>query len=138
MSSSSQHMVSAIQHELHQRQSNATSRDKGENIVKKTNTNLRDKGDKAAKKRKQDGNVADMMGRDLEIRTKQTEEEAAELAREQADARRIDDFSIKSCISVLNTMENLSNEEKVKPFGVLKHVQNRKIFISAEPVTRLL
>ena len=104
----------------------------------KTNTNSRDKGEKAAKKRKQDGNVADMMGRYLEIRTKQAKEEASELARERADARCVDDFSIRSCISVLNTMEDLSNEEKVKAFGVFKDAQNREIFISAEPVTRLL
>lgn len=106
--------------------------------MKKTNTVSRDKGEKVAKKRKQDGNVADMMGRYLEIRTKQAEEEASELARERADTRRVDDFSIRSCISVLNTLKDLSNEEKVKAFGVFKDAKNREIFISAEPVTRLM
>lgn len=38
MSSPRQHTVSAIQHELHQRQSNATSGDKGEKVMKKNNT----------------------------------------------------------------------------------------------------
>jgi hypothetical protein len=44
------------------------------------------------------------MERYLDIRTKQIEDEATQLARER-EARRGDDFSIKNCIAMLNILE---------------------------------
>jgi len=62
-------------------------------------------------------------------RAKQEEEAAARLAREK-EAAESNDFSIKRCISVLNTME-VTKEEKAKAFVVfIKSKENREAFIS--------
>ncbi|PNT69317.1 hypothetical protein BRADI_3g53508v3 [Brachypodium distachyon] len=65
------------------------------------------------------------------------EEEAARLARERAESSNVDDFSIKRCIAVLNTME-VTPQEKVKAYGVFKTIENRQIFINANPDSALL
>jgi len=62
-------------------------------------------------------------------RAKEAKEEAARLAREN-DAAKSNDFSIKRCISVLNTLE-VTKEEKAKAFVVfIKSKENREAFIS--------
>lgn len=62
---------------------------------------------------------------DLKIRSKQVEDEATQLARER-EVRGSDDFSIKNCIAVLNTLE-VTKEEKVKAYKVFKDSDNRQI-----------
>uniref|UniRef100_A0A0A9E7N2 Uncharacterized protein n=1 Tax=Arundo donax TaxID=35708 RepID=A0A0A9E7N2_ARUDO len=92
-----------------------------------------------------------MMERYLEMRTKQAEAEAAQLAKEEEEeaaqlakekedeAARLasdkpvgqgNDFSIKRCISVLNSME-LTKVEKAKAYGLFRNADNREIFLSA-------
>lgn len=83
-----------------------------------------------------------MMESYLEMRKRQSEEEEAKKREEEAkkreEASKVDDCSIRNCITVVESMEELSNEEKVKYFGVFKDVQNREIFMSAGPMTRLI
>ncbi|CAN6291972.1 unnamed protein product [Urochloa humidicola] len=86
------------------------------------------------KKQKQD-NVAGMMQKYLEVRMIQVEGEVADKAKAVAEA---DDFSIKNCISHLNTIEELSGEERAEAFDVFKDAQNRQIFMTAEPISRLI
>ncbi|GJN05321.1 hypothetical protein PR202_ga22940 [Eleusine coracana subsp. coracana] len=102
-------------------------------IGAKQAASLRAKGEKVGQKRKQHGNET---GSDLDMKTKKAEEEFAETeARANAPS---DDLSIKMCISVLKTMEELSSEEKVESFEVFKNVQDREIFLCAGPAERLL
>lgn len=89
------------------------------------------------KRRRQTTDITRMMERFLEFRAKQAEEEAAWLARERAESSNVDDFSIKRCIAVLNTME-VTPQEKVKAYGVFKTIKNRQIFINADPDSALL
>lgn len=91
---------------------------------------LRDEGEKVGQKRKQDGNIAES---NLDKNCKLAKEESAE-----PKTRPIDDFSIKMCISVLKTMEEFSCEERVECFEVFKDVQDREIFLCAEPAERIL
>lgn len=83
-----------------------------------------------------------MMESYLEMRKRQSEEEEAKKREEEAkkreEASKADDCSIRNCITVVESMEELSNEEKVKSFGVFKDAQNREIFMSAGPMTRLI
>ncbi len=83
-----------------------------------------------------------MMESYLEMRKRQSEEEEAKKREEEAkkrdEASKVEDCSIRNCITVVESMEELSNEEKVKSFGVFKDVQNREIFMSAGPMTRLI
>ena len=70
-----------------------------------------------------------MMGRYLDMRTKQVQDESAELAKEKEVAQD-NDFSIKRCISMLSTME-VTKEEKAKAFAVfIKSKENREAFLS--------
>jgi hypothetical protein len=86
-----------------------------------------------------------MMGAYLEMRTKQAEAEAADRAKEmeereretrerearEKDAAQASDFSIRRCISVLNTME-VTKEEKAKAYAIfIKSKENREAFICA-------
>ena len=62
-------------------------------------------------------------------RAKEAEEEAAHLAKEK-EAAECNDFSIKRCISVLNTLD-VTKEEKAKAYVVfIKSKENREAFIS--------
>lgn len=125
LSFSSEQPETRVEHEQNQQRKNhATTRKKVEN---------------EPKKRKQNGDVAGMMERYLALRTKQAEEEAATLARERAEEpKTVDDFSIKKCISVVNTMGELSIDEKADAFEVFKSEQNREIFLSADEASRLV
>jgi len=90
-----------------------------------------DGGKKLGKRQKKDA-AMDKLEKYLELRTKQVEGEAVEQARDAAVA---DDFSINKCISILNTMEGLSGEQKAEAFDIFKDVQNREIFVAAEPTS---
>lgn len=94
-----------------------------------------DKREKNPKRHKQNGNVADAMEKYIELRHKQAEEE---MVREKEATKQVDEFSIKKCIDVLSTMNELSPEENARAFSVFKDAQNREIFISANPTARIL
>uniref|UniRef100_A0A0E0MK33 Myb/SANT-like domain-containing protein n=1 Tax=Oryza punctata TaxID=4537 RepID=A0A0E0MK33_ORYPU len=113
---------------------NTTSRANGEKNVKKNKSISRERVEKTVKRNKRN-DVVDMMGSYLEMRKRQSEEEEA---KKREEASKVDDCSIRNCITVVETMEELSNEEKVKSFGVFKDAQNREIFMSAGPMTRLM
>jgi len=81
------------------------------------------------KKQKKNSKIEGMMERYLEMRSKQVEEETVELARAKEVAQ-VDDFSIKKCISVLNSMDG-TKEEKAKAYVVFKSQEDREIFLSA-------
>ena len=94
----------------------------------------RNKEEKEPKRHKKSVGVEGLMERYLDMRTKQTEDEAAQLAREKeahlAREKESNDFSIKRCISVLNSMD-VTKEKKVKAYTVFKNAENREIFVSA-------
>lgn len=94
----------------------------------------RNKEEKEPKRQKKSVGVEGLMERYLDRRTKQTEDEAAQLAREKeaqlAREKESNDFSIKRCISVLNSMD-VTKAEKVKAYTVFKNAENREIFVSA-------
>jgi hypothetical protein len=80
-----------------------------------------------------------MMEQFLALRTKQAQDEASQLARENEardkEAREKqaegNDFSIKRCISIVNTMD-VSKQEKAKAYAVFgKSKENRETFICA-------
>jgi hypothetical protein len=63
------------------------------------------------------------------MRTKQVQDESADLAKEKEVAQG-NDFSIKACISVLSTIEVIK-EEKAKAFVVfIKSKENREAFLT--------
>nr|TKW10416.1 hypothetical protein SEVIR_6G163000v2 [Setaria viridis] len=80
----------------------------------------RKKPEKEGQRPRKSAKIEAMMERFLETRTKQAEDEAKQLAREN-EAReneirdkktaKSDEFSIKRCISIINTMENKENRE---------------------------
>jgi hypothetical protein len=75
------------------------------------------KHEKQEKRPKNKGErIEEMMGRYLDMRTKQVQDEFADLAKEKEDGQ-ANDFSIKRCISVLSTME-VTKEDKAKAFAV--------------------
>ena len=61
-----------------------------------------------------------------------------EMKTQQAEEAPADDFSIKKCIAVVKTIEELSTDEKVGSFDIFKDENNRAIFLCADPETRLL
>lgn len=72
-------------------------------------------------------------GRFLDLRTQDAKDQAAEIARgreaREKEAAEGDEYSIKRCISVVNTME-LTIEEKAKAIAVItKSKDNREDFI---------
>ncbi|KAK3143196.1 hypothetical protein QOZ80_4BG0359780 [Eleusine coracana subsp. coracana] len=87
------------------------------------------KEDKEPNKAKKGAKVESMMERYLALRTKQVEDESAQLAREKEGAEEVN-FSIPKCISLRNKMD-VTKEEKVKAFTVFKSQENREIFASA-------
>jgi hypothetical protein len=94
---------------------------------KRTSTVSRNEEEKRPKRPKKSSNIKVLMGRYLDIRSKQAEDKATQLARER-EVRGSDDFSIKNCIAVLNTLE-VTKEEKVKAYKVFK--DSDKISLSA-------
>jgi predicted neuraminidase len=80
--------------------------------------------------------IEEMMRRYLDMRTKQVQDESADLAKEKEDLAKENevaqgnDFSIKRCISVLSTME-VTKEEKAKAFAMfIKSKENREAFLT--------
>ncbi|VAH06755.1 unnamed protein product [Triticum turgidum subsp. durum] len=82
------------------------------------------------RRRGANGDVAALMEKYLEIRTKQVDDE-------RNKPRVVDEYSIKNCIDLLKTME-ITLEEEVKAFRVFKIPENREIFMSARPETALM
>jgi hypothetical protein len=64
-----------------------------------------------------------MMEKYLEMRTKQVEDERSQLSKEKEDAQS-NDFSIKRCVSVLNTLG------EGKSIWCIQNKENREIFLS--------
>ena len=70
-----------------------------------------------------------MMERYIEMKSKQSGEEIAQLAREK-ECSQAADYSIKKCVSMLGTMD-VTKEEKVKAYSVFKIPENKEIFLNA-------
>jgi hypothetical protein len=82
---------------------------------------------------KKSARIESMMGQFLELKTKQAENDEARLRREEEarekEVGKGDDYSIKKCISVINTMQ-VTKEEKAKAIAVFtKSKENREAFI---------
>lgn len=92
------------------------------------------KGKKVGEKRK-NADIAEMMGSYIELKTKQTQVDVVEQERARDESA---SFSIKNCNAVLATIEELSGEERADAYEVFKDAQNREIFITAEPSSRLI
>jgi hypothetical protein len=103
--------------------------DRQDERSKRTSAISRNEEEKGPKRPKKSSNIEVLMERYIDIRSKQAEDEATQLARER-EARGGDDFLIKNCITVLNTLE-VTKEEKVKAYKVFKDSDNRHIFLSA-------
>jgi hypothetical protein len=85
--------------------------------------------EKEAKRPKTSGNIEGLLERYLKMRTKQVEDEDAQVAKIK-EAAQGTDFSIKRCVCVLNSME-VTKVEKAKAYAVFKNQDNREIFLSA-------
>nr|BAD88045.1 hypothetical protein [Oryza sativa Japonica Group]BAD88297.1 hypothetical protein [Oryza sativa Japonica Group] len=99
-----------------------------------SSSGARNKEEKEPKKQKKSVGVEGLMERYLDMRTKQAEDEAAQLAREReahlAKEKENNDFSIKKCISILNSMVVVTKQEKANAYTVFKNAENREIFVS--------
>ncbi|XP_062201039.1 uncharacterized protein LOC133903625 [Phragmites australis] len=115
---------------LHQSEFRSASSSSRSLLQEREDAAPREKGGKVGQKRKQTVDMVDMMGKYLKAKTKQVEEEAAEQARAKTKAQE-DDFSIKACIAIVNTMQELLPDEKADAFDVFKDAQNREIFMNA-------
>uniref|UniRef100_K4A2V2 DDE Tnp4 domain-containing protein n=1 Tax=Setaria italica TaxID=4555 RepID=K4A2V2_SETIT len=96
---------------------------------------LRKKLEKEGQRPRKSAKIEAMMERFLEMRTKQAEDEAKQLARENEardkEAAKGDEYSIKRCISIINTME-VTKQEKAKAYAIFtKSKENRETFICA-------
>jgi hypothetical protein len=80
------------------------------------------------KKRRTIGDVAAMMEKYIEIKSKQIESKQIEA---------VDEYSIKNCVARLNIMA-VSREEKVKALKVFKNADNRELFICVDADTALM
>jgi hypothetical protein len=65
----------------------------------------------------------------ISFRAKQAEEEATQLA-EEKEKSEANDFSIKKCVVVVNTME-MTKEEKATSFKIFRDPDSRQIFLSS-------
>ncbi|WVZ89825.1 LOW QUALITY PROTEIN: hypothetical protein U9M48_036183, partial [Paspalum notatum var. saurae] len=100
-----------------------TNEDEGTKLPRKASAVTRNKDPKESKRQKKSSNIEAIMEKDVDIKAKQIE------TKEKKDAQ-ANDFSIKRCISILNTMD-VTKEEKVKAFSVFKNLDSREIFLSA-------
>lgn len=94
--------------------------------------------DKEAKRMKKDS-LEGLVGRYLDLKSKQVEDEVTQMAKGKESAQG-NDFSIMRCISVLRSM-NVTADEKIKAAEVFDIPNNRETFISFsvdEPETALL
>jgi hypothetical protein len=94
---------------------------------------LRQETNKESKKLRKSDNIENMMDRYLEMRSKQVEYESArEKEAREMEVTQSDDFSIKRCISVMNTIEEVTKVEKAKAYLIFpKSKENRETFICA-------
>jgi hypothetical protein len=79
---------------------------------------------------------AEMMGRFIQLKEKQAEAESMQQERAKSNQHE-DEFPIPVCIAVVEKMDDLSDDEKVKAYDVFKDPQNRAIFMTAKDSTRL-
>jgi hypothetical protein len=89
----------------------------GKNVQKRQKEGVIPNGGKKVQKRQKEAEVAHMMEKYLEVRTKQVEVDVAEKSRAGSGA---DEYSIKQCISVISTMVELTGEEKAEAFDVFQ------------------
>jgi hypothetical protein len=80
------------------------------------------------KKRRSNGDIAAMMEKYIEIKTKQVESK---------QIANMDEYSIKNCVARLNTM-GLSREDKVKALKVFMNADNRELFLCVDMDTALM
>ncbi|EAY97274.1 hypothetical protein OsI_19194 [Oryza sativa Indica Group] len=80
------------------------------------------------------GNVVEMMGKFLEFKEKQVETEIMQQERARSNVHE-DEFPILVCIAVVDSMEDMSDDEKVLAYDVFKDPQNRAIFMTAKDST---
>ncbi|KAJ1265264.1 hypothetical protein BS78_08G065000 [Paspalum vaginatum] len=106
-----------------------TNEDEGSSLTRRAAAVPRNKEPKESKRQRKSSNIESIMERYVEIRAKQIESETAQSTKEKEDAQ-AKDFSIKSCISILNTMD-VTKEEKVRAYSVFKNPDSREIFLSA-------
>ncbi|KAJ1274941.1 hypothetical protein BS78_05G097800 [Paspalum vaginatum] len=106
-----------------------TNEDEGSSLTRRAVAVSRNKEPKESKRQRKSSNIEAIMERYVEIRAKQIESETAQSTKEKEDAQ-AKDFSIKRCISILNTMD-VTKEEKVKAYSVFKNPDSREIFLSA-------
>lgn len=66
--------------------------------------------------------MVELMGRFLEIKEKQAEVEVARQEKARTNAN--EEFSIPMCISVVDSMEELLDDEKVEAYDGFKDAQN--------------
>ncbi|XP_040380006.1 uncharacterized protein LOC102720286 isoform X3 [Oryza brachyantha] len=119
-----------MEHENQQTHIGTTSRGCGEKDGNKRKSVSRERVDKPVKRNRKN-DVFDLMGSYLEMRK---EEEA----KTRAETSKVDECSIRNCIAIVESMDELSVDEKVKSFGIFKDAQNREIFMSAGSLTRLV
>jgi hypothetical protein len=79
---------------------------------------------KEPKKAKKGATIESLMERYLEMRTKQAEDESAQIAREEGAQGA--NFSITRCVSILNTMDVTKAEKAKKAYVVFKRQENIK------------
>ena len=93
----------------------------------------RNKQEKELKKLRKSDNIENMMNKYLKMRSKQVEYESArENEAREMEVTQSDDFSIKRCISVMNTIEEVTKMEKAKAYSIFaKTKENRETFICA-------
>jgi hypothetical protein len=88
----------------------------------------RNKQEKEPKKPRKTDNIENMMNKYLEMRSKEVEDEVAR----EKEVTQSDDFSIKRCISLMNTIEEVTKLEKAKTYSIFaKSKENRETFIYA-------
>ncbi|KAE8808795.1 hypothetical protein D1007_14896 [Hordeum vulgare] len=94
-------------------------------------TNLYQKKPKKEKRKNSGDVIAGALGKYIELKKRQVDDEATYLANEKADATKLHEFSITKCMDVLKKMEDVTRIEKIKAFNVFKDAANREIFINA-------
>ncbi|BAH93376.1 Os06g0190900 [Oryza sativa Japonica Group] len=116
----------------------ATRSRMGKRVASATNKHAgtSDKTEKATQRRRQDGKVVEMMGKFLEFKEKQAETEIMQQERARSNVHE-DEFPIPVCIAVVDSMEDMSDDEKVLAYDVFKDPQNMAIFMIAKDSTRL-
>ncbi|WVZ54832.1 hypothetical protein U9M48_005576 [Paspalum notatum var. saurae] len=106
-----------------------TNEDEGSSLTRRAAAVSRNKEPKESKRQRKSSNIEAIMERYVDIRAKQIKSETTQSTKEKEDVQ-ANDFAIKRCISILNTMD-VTKEEKVKAYSVFKNTDSRKNFLSA-------